>query len=145
MEGLLEDPGDVRRPFDNVAVFGKGFRRAGDVRLLEHIPPQQVAADLAGDDHQGNGIHIRGGDAGEQVGGAGAGGGDAHAGTAGDAGVAAGRVSGVLLGAHQNMMDRRIRQTIVKGADGGAGITERHAHLFGFQAFDHCHSACYHD
>ena len=35
---LLENPGQVRRVFHQVRMFGKRLAGAGDVHLLEHIP-----------------------------------------------------------------------------------------------------------
>ena len=59
--------------------------------------PMRFSADVAGDEHHGGGVHIGGGDAGDQVGGAGAGGGEAHAHLAGGAGIAVGGVGSALL------------------------------------------------
>jgi len=44
---------------------------AGDVDLLEGVGAEDLAADLAGDRHNGNAIEHGGGDAGDEVGGAG--------------------------------------------------------------------------
>ena len=60
-------------------------------------------------------------DGGDEVGGAGAGGGDAHPGATGDHGVALGGMTGALLVAHQDVADlRRGEQGVVEGQDGAA-------------------------
>ena len=97
MEGLLDHPGDVVGVLHQVAVLGEGRHGAGDIHLLEDIPPQQVGGDLPGNGHHGDGVHIGGGDAGGQVGGTGAAGGKAHAHLAGGSGIAVGGVGGPLL------------------------------------------------
>ena len=85
--------------------FRNRHRNAGNVHLLKRIPADEVLGHVAGDkDHRG-GIHVRGGDAGCQVRGAGTGGGEAHAHLAGAAGVAVRRVGGPLLMGSQNMGD----------------------------------------
>ena len=144
MKGLLENPGNIRCLLDDIAVLGEGLRRPGDVRLLENVPPQQIAADLSGDDHQGDGVHIGGGDARQQIGGAGAGGGDADARTSRNAGIAAGRVGRILFGTHQDVVDGAGRQSVVKGTDGRAGIAEGYLGSFHLQTFHHGNGAGHH-
>ena len=134
MKGLLHHPGDVVGVLDQIAVLGEGGAGAGDVHLLEDVPAQQVALDLAGDGHHGDGVHIGGGDAGDEVGGAGAGGDHAHAGPARHAGVAGGHVSGVLFGADQGIGNAGGGQGVHGGADGGAGIAEYPLHTLPLQA-----------
>ena len=65
-----------------------------------------------------------GGDAGDEVGGAGAGGGHADADLAGGARVAVGHVRGALLVAHEDVADGELAQRVVDGQDGAAGIAE---------------------
>ena len=117
VKGFLENAGELPGVFYQIAVLDKGLAGAGDVGLLEHVPAQEAAFHLAGDDHQGNRVHVGGGDAGDQVERAGAGGGDADRRTAGQAGVARGRVGGVLLLPHEDVPDPCAGQRIVKGAD----------------------------
>ncbi len=64
------------------------------------------------------------GDAGDEVGGAGAGGGHADADLAGGAGVAVGHVRGALLVADEDVVDRELAQGVVGGEDGSAGVAE---------------------
>ena len=99
VKGFLEDPTGIRRIFQKVAVLDEGFHHAGGVHLLKHVPPQQMGIHLAGNHDQRNGIHLGGGDAADQVGGAGAGSGDADPAFPADPGVTPGGVAGVLLGA----------------------------------------------
>ena len=137
MKRFFEHAGNVRRAIDQIAVLGKRLRRAGDIRLLKHIAPQQVAAHLTGDDHQRDGIHIRRRDTSQQVGSTGAGGRDAHPHPTGNAGITAGGVGGVLLGAHQHVVQRAFRELIVERADGGTGISVQNLDAFRLQTAYH--------
>lgn len=111
---FLENPGQLGCPLDNITVFGEWLGRAGDIGLLEHIPAQQIAAHLSGDDHQRNRIHISRGDAGEQVGSTWAGGSYANTDFAGNPRIARCGMSGVLFGAHQNMVEGTADKRIIK-------------------------------
>ena len=133
VEGLLDDAGDVVGVLHQVAVLGEGGAGAGDIHLLEDVPAQQVALDLAGDGHHGDRVHVGGGDAGDEVGGAGAGGHHTHSGLTRHAGVAGGHVTGILLGAHQGIGDVGGGQGVHGGADGGAGVTEDPLHTLAFE------------
>ena len=65
------------------------------------------------------------GEAGDEVGRAGAGGGHADADAARGAGVAVGHVRGALLVAHEHVVDgRELAQRVVDGQDRAAGIAE---------------------
>ena len=64
--------------------------------------PMTGGADLAGDGDERHGIQLGVGEAGDEVGGAGAAGGDADADLAGAAGVALGGEAAALLVARQN-------------------------------------------
>lgn len=74
--------------------------------------------------HQRDRIHIGSRDAGDQVGGAGAGGDNADAGLAGHPGVAVGGVAGVLFGPHEDVPDIGPGQGVIKGADGRPRIAK---------------------
>ena len=125
MKGLRHNAGDVVGVLDQIAVLGKGGHSAGDVDLLENVPAQQMAGDLAGNSHHGNGVQIGSGNAGEQVGGSRAGGDHADPHLAGDPVIAGGHVPGVLLRPHQGVADLwRLGQYVHRGADGGSGIAE---------------------
>ena len=88
---------------DQVGVLDDRQRDAGGVGLLEGVGADEVAAHLAGDGHHRDRVHVGVGDAGDQVGGAGAARGQADADLAGRSGVAVGRVRGALLVAHQDV------------------------------------------
>ena len=138
MKGLLYHSGDVVGVLDQIAVLDEGGHGAGDVHLLEDVTAQQIALYLAGDGHQGDGVHIGGGDAGDEVGRARPGGDHAYAGLARHAGVAGGHVAGVLFRADQSIGDVRVGQGVHRGADGGSRIAEHVVHMLPFQAFHQC-------
>ena len=139
VESLLDDAGDVVGVLHQIAVLGEGSHGAGDVHFLEDIAAQQMAGDLTGDGHHGDGVHIGRGDAGDEVGCAGTGGDHTHAYLAADTGIAGGHVACVLLGAHEGIADfRMLLQGIYGGADGGAGITENVIDAFLQQTEDQC-------
>ena len=52
-------------------MLGEGLAGAGNVRLLEHVAAQKLRVHLAGNRHQGDAVHVSGGNAGNQVGGTG--------------------------------------------------------------------------
>ena len=136
VEGLRHHPGQRFRVLDQIAVFDEGGDGAGDIHLLENIPAQQVAGHLPGDGHHGDGVHVGGGDAGDEVGRPRAGGDHTHAHFAADPGIARGHVAGILLGTHQGIADfRRGGQHIHDGADGRAGVAKDMLYLLQFQAF----------
>ena len=82
-----------------------------------------------------DGIHVGVGDAGDQVGGAGAAGGHADAGPAGGAGVAIGGEGAALLVAGQDHADLlRSRERLVDFHARPAGIGEDRVHAFAFEA-----------
>jgi hypothetical protein len=79
LEGLANGRRDVFRAGDEEVVLGDGQRDAGDVDFLESVGAEDFARDLAGDADDGDGVEHGGGDAGDEVGGAGAAGRDADA------------------------------------------------------------------
>ena len=124
LEGFADGGGDVFGARDQEVVLGDGQGDAGDIDLLECVGAEDFGGDLAGDADDGHGVHHGGGDAGDQVGGAGAGRGDAHADPPGGAGVAVGHVRGALLVADEDVVDGELAQRVVGGQDGSAGIAE---------------------
>ena len=105
-------------------MLGYGQRDAGDVDFLKRVGAEHLAGDIAGDADDGNGVEHGGGDAGDEIGGAGAAGGDGHADLARGARVAVGHVRRALLVAHEHVMDGELAQRVVGGQDGAAGIAE---------------------
>ena len=73
--------------------------------LLEAVQAQEIPGHVAGNGHHRHGIHIGCGDACHQVGGAGAGGGDAHPYPAGSPGITVCRMGRGLLVGRFNMAD----------------------------------------
>ena len=77
--------------------LGDGHCNTGNIYLLERILAQKILRDIAGDKHHGRGIIIGSGNTRGQVGGAGTGGGKAHANLAGGTGIAVGSMGCALL------------------------------------------------
>ena len=87
--------------------------------------PSMAREHLPGDGDDGRAVHVRRGETGHEVGRAGARGRHAHAGTAGSAGVAVGRVGGGLLVPHQHVPSSGYSgQRVIERHDRSAGISE---------------------
>ena len=84
---------------------------------------------LTGDANHRDGVEHRSGDTGHQVGCAGTAGGDADTDLAGGASIAVGHVGRRLLVTNQDVVDRVVRQRVVRRHDGAAGITEHQVYL----------------
>ena len=143
---LATGGGDVERFLDRRRDFGGAHQQvvvlrdrqgdAGDVGFLEPVAADQVSGDIAGQHDHRHGVHVGGGDAGDEVGRAGAGGGQADAGASGDAGVAVGGVRGGLLVADQDVLDVGVlAQGVVERQDDAAGVAEEDFDPLGTQAF----------
>ena len=124
LEGLAEHGRDVFGAGGEEVVLGDGQGDAGDVDLLEGVGAEDLGGDLSGDADDGDGVEHGRRDAGDEVGGAGAGGGHADADLARGAGVAVGHVRGALLVADEDVVDRELAQGVVGGEDGSAGVAE---------------------
>jgi hypothetical protein len=136
LKGSGEDLGDLLGPGELEGGLGDRADHAHHVDLLEGLGADGGAGHLPGDGHHGHAVHVGGGQAGEQVGGARAAGGDAHAHLAGGAGVAVGGVGGVLLVADQHVAQRRVaHQVAVEGQGGAAGVAEQDVHVLRQQRF----------
>ena len=110
---------------DQEVVLGDRHGDAGDVGFLEGVGADQGAADLPGDRDDGDGVHLRVGQRGDEVGGAGTRGGHHHADLAGGVGVSAGGVPGALLVADQHVAElHRVEQRVVDRQHGAAGDAE---------------------
>ena len=105
-------------------MLGHRQRDAGNVDFLKCVRAQHLAGDVAGDADDRNRIEHGGGDAGDEVGCAGAAGGDGHAHLARGARVAVGHVRGALLVAHQYVVDGKLAQRIIDGQNRAARIAE---------------------
>ena len=142
VEGLFDRLGDLAGAHQQVVVLGDRQGDAGDVGFLEAVASDQVAGDIAGDRDDGDGVHLRGGDAGDEVGRAGSGGGEADAGASGDAGVAVGGVRGGLFVAHEHVLDVGVvAELVVERQDNAAGVAEEDINALGSEAFHQDFSA----
>ena len=136
MEGLVDGLGQVVDVLHQIVVLGAGPGDADDVHFLEGVVADQGGGHLAGDHHDGDGVHVGRSDAGHRVGGPGAGGHQGHAHLAGGPGIAVRRMDRGLLVAHQDMLDlRRPGQLVINIQDHPPGVAEDVFHLFPFQTF----------
>ena len=125
LEGESDGGGDVFGAGDEEVVLGDGEGDAGDVDFLEGVRAEDFGGDLAGDRHNRNAIEHGGGEAGDEVCGAGAGGGHTDADAPGCAGVAVCHVGGSLLVTDEDVVDGgEFAEGVVDGEDGAAGIAE---------------------
>ena len=134
LERLAHRRGDVLRAGDEIVVLRHRQGDAGDVDLLERVGADQLAADLAGDADDRRRVQHRGGDAGDHVGRARAGGRDGDADAPRRARVAVGHVRRALLVPHQRVADRVVEHRVVGGKDGAAGVAEDLGDPFAHQA-----------
>ena len=93
---------------DNDAVFGHRHGDAGDIHLLETVLAQKGGPHVGRNSHYRNGIHIGGGNAGDQIGGAGAAGGKAHAHFSRSSGITVRRMGRALLVGGEDVPDLRV-------------------------------------
>ncbi len=124
VERLPEHGRDVLGARDEIVVLGDGERHARDVGLLKRVAPDVLRRDLAGDAHHRNRVEHRRRDAGDEVGRARTGGGDAHAHAARRARVPVGHVSRTLLVPNEDVTDRRLEHRVVGRHDRAARIAE---------------------
>ena len=126
VEGLVQHPGQVCRVLDQVVVLGDGPGDADGVALLEGVGADQVGGNLAGDDHQGNGIHQGVDDAGDRIGGTRTRRHQDHAGLAGRARIALCGMGRPLFVPDQDVLQARlVEEGIVDGQDRPARIAEQ--------------------
>jgi hypothetical protein len=107
-----------------IIVLGDRQGHAGDVRLLECVGADQLAADLSGDADDRRRIEHGRGDSGHHVGRAWARGCDGDADVSAGARIAVGHVRRALLVAHQHVMDLAVFQRVIRRQDCAAGIPE---------------------
>ena len=132
-KGLSEDLRDLLRLGDLPGLLGYRRRDLGDIHALEGVQAQLRAHGLAGDGDDRDGVHIAGVDAGDEVGGAGAGGAEGHSHTAGGAEVAACRVDAALLVTVGVVADLALGHVLVKAVDAGARDAEGVGDALAFQ------------
>ena len=137
VERLAERLRKVVGALQEEAVLHHGHGDAHDVGFLEGVGADDAARDLARDDHERHGVHVRRGDARHRVGGAGAGRHEHDAHLAGGAGVAIGLVHRTLLVAGKDVTDLRGVVERVVDLDGLAtGVPEERVHALGLEARD---------
>ncbi|MNV43701.1 hypothetical protein D3C71_1354250 [compost metagenome] len=115
------------------AVFDDRHGHAEHIQFLERVGAEQRSAYLSGQAHHRYRVEHRVGDAGDQVGRAGAGRGHAYAYLATGAGVAVGGKRRALFVADQDVLEAGIHQCVIERHDGAARITEQRLHAFGLQ------------
>ena len=98
-------------------MFGAGSRDPDDVHLLKGVIADELRGHLAGQDHDRDGIHIGGGNAGYRVGGTRPGGHQTDPHLARGPGIAVRRVDGPLFMPDQDVPDIRFDQVIVDIGD----------------------------
>ncbi len=113
------------------APLGQRQRHAEDVGLLKCIGPDQRTAHLPGDADQGNGIHLRVGNARDQIRRAGPARGHGDANFARDPGVALCRENRALLMPREDVPHSAALKRVVQRHDRAAGIAEHQLHPFG--------------
>ena len=127
-KGLADHIGQVLRPADQVVALGDGHGDTGDIHLLEGILADEVLRHVDGDEHHGRGVVVGGGDAGGQVGGAGAAGGKAHANLTSGAGISVGGMGGPLLMGSQDVANLILIamefQLVIDVQNRAAGVAE---------------------
>ena len=137
LERLFHHDRDFVDIGDKVAVFHHRQGQPVEISLLESALPDHRLRHLTGDGDQRDRIHVRVGDAGDEVGGAGAAGGHADAGLAGGAGVALGRKRPALLVSRQDGANLfRTGQRLVQLHARATRVGEQGVHTLPLQGFD---------
>ena len=133
VERLVDGLRDLPRVLDHERVLDDRHRDAAGVALLEAVGADQLGADLAGEEHRGDGVEHRVADRRHQVGGAGARGAEGHAHPAGGLGVALRRVAAARLVADQDVADPPVVDRVVGGEVRAAGQAEHDLDALGLQ------------
>jgi hypothetical protein len=137
VERLAQRERQIRHVLDQEVVLHARAGNADRVGFLKRVVADQVRRYLAGDHHHRDRVHVRGGDAGHGVGGAGAGRDQHHARLTGGARVAVGRVRGRLLVAHQDVLDVLLAvQGVVDVQHGATRVAEYVPHALIAQETD---------
>ena len=105
VKGSLQRDREIVNVLHQIVVLHAGPCDSHAIDFLERVHPDGVGGHLSGYHHEGNGVHVGGGDSGDRVGGARPGSHQHHSGLAGGAGVAVRHVSRALLVAHQDVLD----------------------------------------
>ena len=137
-KGIADGLGQVVDVLDDPAVLGHRHGDSVDIDLLEGVLAQKGQGHVAGDRDHGDTVHVCSGDTGDQIGRAGAAGGEAYAHLSGGARIAVRRVGGALLMGCQIMIDlvSLFIKCVIYIQDRTAGISEHCIHTLLEQAFD---------
>ena len=111
-------------------MLGAGPGDADDIHFLKRVIADQMRRDLSGNDHQRDGIHVGGGNAGYGVGGAGTGSHQADAHFSACPRIAVRGVNRALFVPDQDMPDGCSGQFVINVDDGASGKTEEGVHAF---------------
>ena len=112
------------RALHEKAVLRHRAADAGHVRLLKGVGSDLGERNLPGDHDHRHAVKIRRAEAGDHIGGSGAGGDEAHADLAGAARIAVGHVRATLLVTSENEPELRVRQAVENIDDRAARIAE---------------------
>ena len=127
VEGFVNDLGEFGERLHHEVVLGGGAGDAEGVGFLKGVAADEFGVHLAGDGDEGDGIHHGVDEAGDEVGGAGAGGGAADAYFTGGAGVAFGGEAGVLFVADEDVFDVVIVEGVIERDGDAAGVAEEYS------------------
>ena len=142
VEGLARDARERLGIADEIAVLDDGVGDAGDVRFLEGVLAEE-GADLLPTEHDDrSGVHQRGQQSGDGVGGARAGGHENHARLAGGARIAVGHVGRALFVAREDELDARVHESIEDWHRSTAREPEDVLDTLTFEALDELLGAC---
>jgi len=120
----------VLYPAHREVMLCDGHCDALDVRFLKAVLANAAGGHIAGKGHHGHRVHIGGGNAGDQIGGTRAAGGQHHAGAAGGASVAVRCMGCALLVGGKHMGDAVgiFIQLVVKVQHSAAGVAKKSVH-----------------
>ena len=105
VECFFQRLGQVAHVFHQKVVLDHGPGDTHGIAFLESIQANGVCRHLAADDHHGDAVHVRGGNAGNGIRQTRAGSDQRHTHITGSTGITVGGVHGCLLVAHQHMLD----------------------------------------
>ena len=135
--GLGEGVREVLGVHHEVVVLDARRQDAGRVGLLEAVPPDQVARDVAGDEQRRHRVHHRVLDRRDEVRRARPGGGEGAAEASRRAGVAVGGVAAALLVAHQDVAHLGVGgPAVVEREHDPAGVAEYGVDAHALQTFE---------
>ena len=143
VEGLVQDARQVGDRAHQVIVLRAVPRDADGVAFLERVGADEVRRHLPRDADQRDRVEQRVGQAGDDVGGAGARGHQQHADLARRAGIALGGMGRTLLVAHQDVLDVVLAvERVVDRQHGAAGVAEQRGDALVLQRLhDHLRAA----